>query len=57
MKQIKQEYNGGGFNISKNEIALMQMVKHRNIVRLIESFSINNYLYLVMEYCEKGDLC
>ena len=34
----------------------MQRIKHRNIVRFIDSFTEGDYLYLVMEYCDRGDL-
>jgi cyclin-dependent kinase 9 len=45
----------------ENEIKLLQMMKHKNIIKLIEIFSINNsskdlIQYLVFEFCDY-DLC
>jgi len=42
----------------KNEIEVMKMLDHPNIVRLYETFSDteNHKLHLVMELCEGGDL-
>ena len=35
----------------------MRDVKHRYICKYIDSFTTNgNKLYLIMEYCDKGDL-
>lgn len=37
----------------------MMKVYHRNIVKYVDSFiagSGGNKLYLIMEYCDKGDL-
>ena len=34
----------------------MKKLKHRNVVRYIDSFVDRDYLYLVMEYCTRGDL-
>jgi len=35
---------------------LMQRILHKNIVRYRDCFLDKEYLYLVMEYCDKGDL-
>ena len=42
----------------RNEIEVMKMLDHPNIVRLYETFSDNDAfkLHLVMEICEGGDL-
>ena len=40
----------------KNEIEILRNLKHRNILRLYETFSTENYLVLVMELCSGGDL-
>ena len=34
----------------------MSRMNHRNICKYIDSFTQGNMLYLVMEYCDKGDL-
>ena len=40
----------------KNEIAIMKKLKSQNIVQLIEDFEDNNFVYIVLEYCEQGTL-
>ena len=39
-----------------NEIKIMSKLKNINIVELYKSATKNNYIYLILEYCEKGDL-
>ncbi len=39
-----------------NEIEALQSLYHPNIIRLVEIYSTDNNKYLVMEYCEGGDL-
>ena len=35
----------------------MRQVRHRNVCKYIDSFSVNgNKLFIVMEYCDRGDL-
>ncbi|KAG3264896.1 hypothetical protein H1C71_001240 [Ictidomys tridecemlineatus] len=41
---------------SRREIAVLANVKHPNIVQYIKSFKENGSLYIVMDYCERGDL-
>lgn len=55
-KEIKSGFDGGGKNISSSEAAMMRKVRHKNIVRYIDSFTNGNYLYLIMEKCDRGDL-
>ena len=50
-------------NLKKKDLALiiqeknyMKLIKHPNIVSLIEDFEDENYIYLVMEYYKGGDL-
>ncbi|KAI1289560.1 Testis-specific serine/threonine-protein kinase 1 [Halotydeus destructor] len=40
----------------KNELFVLEMVSHRNIVKLFEHFIIDDKVYIFMEYCEGGDL-
>lgn len=42
-------------NIS-NEINAHRVMSHKNIVRLYDYFREDNFVYLVMEYCEGGNL-
>ena len=40
----------------KVEIAIMKIMDHPNIIKLIESFEDHRNIYLVMELCSNGDL-
>lgn len=40
----------------ENEIKLMHMVDHPNIAKMYETYDEQNYIYIVMELCPKGDL-
>ncbi|XP_078077582.1 serine/threonine-protein kinase Nek5-like [Mustelus asterias] len=41
---------------SLKEVILMEKMKHPNIVTLFDSFEERQNLYIVMEYCDGGDL-
>ncbi|XP_053141066.1 serine/threonine-protein kinase Nek5 isoform X3 [Hemicordylus capensis] len=41
---------------SQKEVALLARMKHPNIVVFYTSFQENNKLYIIMEYCDGGDL-
>merc|ERR1712136_603632 len=43
-------------NEARKEVAVLSKMRHPNIVQYIESFEENSHLYIVMEYCEGGDL-
>ncbi|KAJ2569824.1 hypothetical protein GGH19_005252 [Coemansia sp. RSA 1807] len=38
------------------EVAVHETLDHTHVVRLMESFEDDRYVYLVMEHCEHGDL-
>merc|ERR1712190_309353 len=40
----------------KQEIAIMKMMDHPNIIKLFESFEDHRNIYLVMELCSGGEL-
>ena len=40
----------------QSEINVLKSIKNENVVRLYEHFFEQNHYYLVMEYCEGGDL-
>jgi len=40
----------------KNEISILRLLKHPNIMRLYETFNTNDYVLIVMELCSGGDL-
>ncbi|CAH2300538.1 serine threonine- kinase Nek1 isoform X2 [Pelobates cultripes] len=41
---------------SRKEVSVLANMKHPNIVQYIESFEESGCLYIVMDYCEGGDL-
>uniref|UniRef100_A0A8C0J209 NIMA related kinase 3 n=1 Tax=Chelonoidis abingdonii TaxID=106734 RepID=A0A8C0J209_CHEAB len=41
---------------SRKEAILLAKMKHPNIVAYKESFEADGHLYIVMEYCDDGDL-
>jgi serine/threonine protein kinase len=38
------------------EITIHHQVKHHNIVELLHCFHDDNYVYLILELCSRGDL-
>jgi serine/threonine-protein kinase ULK/ATG1 len=40
----------------KNEVALMKSLDHPNIVKLYDVIQQNNKIYMILEYCNGGDL-
>ena len=40
----------------KNEALILKQLNCEFIVKYYESFEINNFFYIIMEYCEKGNL-
>lgn len=43
-------------NNAYNEPNMLERLQHPNIVQFYETFVVKDVLYLVMEYCEEGDL-
>ncbi len=39
-----------------NEISILKIVRHNNIIKLYEVMETPQKIYLIMEYCEKGEL-
>ena len=39
-----------------NEIKIMKILKHQNIIQLIDVLKTKNHLYLIMEFCNGGTL-
>jgi len=58
MKSLHKQYLASEHNKLKfqNEIALLRLLKHRNIIRLYETFSSGNLLLICIELCGGGDL-
>ena len=40
----------------KTEISLLKIVRHKNIIKLYEVIETPQKIYLIMEYCEGGEL-
>ena len=40
----------------ETEIAILTSAAHANIVKLFQAFRQEGHMYIVMEYCEAGDL-
>ena len=41
---------------SRKEVKVLSQMKHPNIVAYLESFEERGNLYIVMDYCDGGDL-
>jgi len=52
-EKVKQEDLGESI---KKEVTLMKMIKHKNVVRLIEVLASNSKIYIVLELIRGGDL-
>ena len=50
------ERNEKQVNYLKNEKAIMEELKHPNIIRLDKFIDYNNHYYFIMEYCNGGNL-
>ncbi|NXM51364.1 NEK3 kinase, partial [Gymnorhina tibicen] len=56
MKEIRLPMSSSGIENSRKEAVLLAKMKHPNIVAFKESFEADGHLYIVMEYCDNGDL-
>ncbi|NXS78630.1 NEK3 kinase, partial [Erpornis zantholeuca] len=56
MKEIRLPMSSSGVENSRKEAILLAKMKHPNIVAFKESFETDGHLYIVMEYCDNGDL-
>lgn len=52
----KYSLNEKQLNNITNEINIMRTLKHQNVLKLIEYFNFNDYCYLVLEYCNGGEI-
>ena len=44
------------FEQIKSEIDILKIAKHPNIIKLYDVFENEKYIYIIMEYCQGGDL-
>ncbi|KFP76129.1 Serine/threonine-protein kinase Nek3, partial [Apaloderma vittatum] len=56
MKEIRLPMSSSDVENSRKEAVLLGKMKHPNIVAYKESFEADGHLYIVMEYCDDGDL-
>nr|XP_020145964.1 serine/threonine-protein kinase Nek3 isoform X2 [Microcebus murinus] len=56
MKEIRLPKSFSDTQNSRKEAVLLAKMKHPNIVAFKESFEAEGHLYIVMEYCDGGDL-
>ena len=53
MDKIKIQQN---LELFKNEIEIMSILNHPNICKLYEVYEDSKFIYLIIEYCEGGEL-
>ncbi|XP_029409949.1 serine/threonine-protein kinase Nek3 isoform X4 [Nannospalax galili] len=56
MKEIRLPKSFSNAQNSRKEAVLLAKMRHPNVVAFKESFEADGHLYIVMEYCEEGDL-
>ncbi|XP_053772797.1 serine/threonine-protein kinase Nek3 isoform X2 [Desmodus rotundus] len=56
MKEIRLPKSFSDTQNSRKEAVLLAKMKHPNVVAFKESFEAEGHLYIVMEYCDGGDL-
>ncbi|XP_061876447.1 serine/threonine-protein kinase Nek3 isoform X3 [Colius striatus] len=56
MKEIRLPMSPSDLENSRKEAVLLAKMKHPNIVAYKDSFEADGHLYIVMEYCDDGDL-
>ena len=54
--KIIKKSNVKNENVILREIKIMSMIKHQNVLCLLDVLVSNNKYYLIMEYCDMGDL-
>ena len=56
VKEINISIHKKNIERFREEIFLMNKLNHQNILKLYETIEDDNYIYLILEYCENGDL-
>ena len=44
------------YQLVKQELSILKIVKHKNIVQLYEILETPRHIFIIMEYCEGGDI-
>ena len=47
---IKDQIDPAALQLAREEIAILAMFDHPNIVKYVESYEDNRYMYIVMEH-------
>ena len=53
---LKQQTNKNMIKYLNYELSIMKELYHPNIIRLIEYIPTNNHIYVIMDYCNGGNL-
>ena len=56
IKEINISIHQKNIERFKEEVKLMKNLNHDNIVKLYDTIENEDYMYLILEYCEHGDL-
>ena len=56
VKSVLKRGNIRNLTLLQNEIALLQQIRHRHIVSVIECIQDSDYVHIVMQKCDGGDL-
>ena len=56
LDKIKLSKTPDDYQLVKQELSILKIVKHKYIVRLFEILETSRYIFIVMEYCEGGDI-
>ena len=52
----KKKMEDSDLELVRTEIEILKICQHPNIIQLYDVFENINYFYIIMEYCEGGDL-
>ena len=52
----KKDMDNSDLELAKDEIDILKISQHPNIVKIYDVFDTIDYIYIVMEYCGGGDL-
>ena len=52
----KGDMNVQDIELQRREIEILKMCQHPHIIRLLDIFENQDYIYIIMEYCENKDL-
>ena len=56
IKVLNKSLIGNDLNCILEEIRILHRLDHPNIVKYFETYEDSNHMYLIMEYCNGGEL-